>query len=298
MAYGTSQALEMAVKSAAQASPMDTGRAISGFYFHRLLCRVFSEPDCGFVLKGGQSVLARTIDARFTRDIDLLSNAKSLDAALEELKRLVALDLNDFVGYEFVGATKIKLEDDYRSGVKARFNVLMGRNRKQDISIDLVVDEVPQDGFDIVKPIDRLEIKDLPVFDYRVYPVSSALADKFFGIIEKHQGRVSSRIKDLVDIVLYATTEEIDGGALTKRVHLEASLRGIVLPEGFSVPPEWHRFYESAYRKLVRQTGLGTNCQSLDSGEALASKLYDPVLKGGAQDLRWDHEVLAWCEAK
>lgn len=50
MRYRTPAALEMAVKAAAKASPLDTNLAISGFYFHRLLCRVFSEKDRKFVL--------------------------------------------------------------------------------------------------------------------------------------------------------------------------------------------------------------------------------------------------------
>ena len=63
MKYKTPAALEMAVRDAARESPMDTNRAIVGFYFHRLLCRIFSEDDCRFVLKGGQSVLARVARA-------------------------------------------------------------------------------------------------------------------------------------------------------------------------------------------------------------------------------------------
>lgn len=55
----------MAVKEAAKKSPLDTNRAIAGFYFHRLLCRVFSDPDSPFVLKGGQSALARNLPERF-----------------------------------------------------------------------------------------------------------------------------------------------------------------------------------------------------------------------------------------
>lgn len=51
MRYRTPAALEMAVKAAAKASPLDTNLAISGFYFHRLLCRVFSEKDRKFVQK-------------------------------------------------------------------------------------------------------------------------------------------------------------------------------------------------------------------------------------------------------
>lgn len=53
MRYKTSEDLDKAIKAAAKASPMDTGRAYAGFFFHRLLCRVFSDPDPRFLLKGG-----------------------------------------------------------------------------------------------------------------------------------------------------------------------------------------------------------------------------------------------------
>lgn len=66
MRYRSAAALEMAVKAAASASPMDTGRAVSAFYFHRLLCRVFAGGNDSFVLKGGRAMLARTADARAT----------------------------------------------------------------------------------------------------------------------------------------------------------------------------------------------------------------------------------------
>ena len=84
MRYKTPAALETAVKEAAKKSPLDTNRAIAGFYFHRLLCRVFSDPDSPFVPKGGQSVLARTVDARATRDIDLLAREASAEAAVAD----------------------------------------------------------------------------------------------------------------------------------------------------------------------------------------------------------------------
>lgn len=40
MTYKTSDDLDKAIKAAAKASPMDTGRAYAGFFFHRFLCRV------------------------------------------------------------------------------------------------------------------------------------------------------------------------------------------------------------------------------------------------------------------
>lgn len=102
MRYRTPAALEMAVKAAAKASPLDTNLAISGFYFHRLLCRVFSEKDRKFVLKGGLSVLARTVDARATRDIDLLAQETELGVAARkiELPKAFAIPASWFENYE------------------------------------------------------------------------------------------------------------------------------------------------------------------------------------------------------
>ena len=52
MTYKSAAAVEMAVKSASSASSLDTGRAVSSFYFHRLLCLVFAGNNNYFVLKG------------------------------------------------------------------------------------------------------------------------------------------------------------------------------------------------------------------------------------------------------
>lgn len=199
MRYRTAAALEMAVRDAAKASPQDTNRAIAGFYFHRLLCRVFSDPKQHFVLKGGLGMLARVPDARSTRDIDLSTDALSAEEAVEDLRRLAAIDLGDFVAFRFEGAERIRLDDGYRSGHKVTFVPLLGGRPMQRVSVDLVADSIPCGTPDRVSPADRLDIAGVPVFDYLVYPVASAVADKVSGVMEVHDGRPSSRVKDLVD---------------------------------------------------------------------------------------------------
>ena len=140
----------MAVKEAAKKSPLDTNRAIAGFYFHRLLCRVFSDPDSPFVLKGGQSVLARTVDARATRDIDLLAREASVEAAVADLRRLDGIGLDDFISFSFDKAEPIKADDEYRSGMKVWFTPSFGGKSLQAVSVDLVVDEVDDVAPDMV----------------------------------------------------------------------------------------------------------------------------------------------------
>ena len=236
MAYKSAAALEMAVKESAKASPQDANRAISGFFFHRLLCRVFADGNESFVLKGGHGALARTLDARATRDIDLLSTRDNLEEALADLRRLAQQDLGDFLTFEFAGAEPIKAGDEYRSGLSVRFVPVLGAKRMQPISIDLVVDEVPLEGAETVAPADRIDVKDLVVCPYLVYPVGAALADKLCALAERHNGRASSRVKDLVDIVVYALTCDIDGADLQKRIHREISVRKLIQSQSSPSP--------------------------------------------------------------
>ncbi|MCB7036680.1 hypothetical protein [Eggerthella sinensis] len=77
------------------------------------------------MLKGWRSVLARTAKARATRDIDLLAEQADLDRSLAELKALAAMDLGDFMTFEFVRAEPTETEDEYRSGLKVSFTPLL-----------------------------------------------------------------------------------------------------------------------------------------------------------------------------
>lgn len=296
--YKSPAALEMAVKEAAKASSQDTGRAIAGFYFHRLLCRVFANGNSSFVLKGGQSVLARTLGARTTRDIDLLSRRSNLEDALAELRALVQQDLGDFISYEFVGAEPIKTEDEYRSGLSVSFVPMVGPKRMQAISIDLVVDEVPLEGAELIEPVDRLDIKGLETCDYLVYPVEAALADKLCALVERHNGRASSRVKDLVDIIVYVLSCDVDGNVLQLRVAREFGARRLSPIDSFVLPEGWGAPQARQYAKLCGQTGLPESLRSMEAASNLAAELFNPVLAGTAAGLFWNHANKAWerCE--
>ena len=180
-------------------------------------------------------MLARTADARATRDIDLLSEKADIDEALAELA-----------------------------------------------AIDLVFDRIAYGKSEVVEPADRIDVPDIPTFGYRIYPATSSLADKLCAMVEMHDGRPSSRVKDLVDVAVYAVTTDFDGGELCRRARIEATVRGIKLPEKYAAPMEWKRLYRSIFRKLVRQTGLPPEYAEIETAEALAASLLDPILSQGA----------------
>ena len=284
----------MAVKQAARDSDQDTNRAISGFYFHRLLCRVFEDGNCTFVLKGGQGMLARTVDARATRDIDLLSTRASLGDALSDLLALADKDLGDFIRFEYAGSNPIKTEDEYRSGLSVKFVPILGIKKMQGISIDLVVDEVPLDYAERLTPADRIHIAGLMTCDYLVYPVAAALSDKFCGLQEGHGARPSSRVKDLVDVAVYATTCDIDGKELQARLHREIAVRKLDGASRFALPGEWGAPQAKRYEKLSQQTGLPDGLKEMHNAESLARRLFDPVLSGECTAMRWSRDTMSW----
>jgi hypothetical protein len=293
--YATPRALEMAVKSAAERSPMDTGRAMSAFWFHRPLCRAFADGNDRFVLKGGRAMLARTTDARATRDIDLLARGNDLGEATEELKALAAADLGDQVRFAFSAADPIKTDDEYRSGAKLVFDMWLGSKRMQPVSIDLVVDEVPLERAERVCPADRIVVRGIEGCDYLVYPVEAALADKFCGIVERHQGRPSSRVKDLVDVAVYATTCDADGAKLRARLLRELGARGIPVPDGLCIPGEWGQTaYSKAYSKQAAGTGLPERLHDVREVADLGKTLFNPILDGEGAERRWACDELFW----
>lgn len=294
MKYKTPAALEMAVRNAARRSPMDTNRAITGFYFHRLLCRVFKGDDRHFVLKGGQGVLARTLDARVTRDIDLVAQEESLEEAIADLVQAVSIDLGDFVSFVFDRAEQIKAEDEYRCGTKVWFTPFMGTKKLQPISIDLVVDEVQGLEPEILAPVDRLDIEGLPVCDYRVCRVESALADKLLAMIELHDGRVSSRIKDIVDILVYAKTCSVDGATLAERVEKEASARKVAMPEEFVAPLWWKQNGSAQYVKMAKQAGVLDLAGNIAEAEELVNRLYAPCFDHSTNMRKWNPRTTSW----
>lgn len=294
--YRSALALEQAVKAAARRSGQDVGRAVEGFYAGRLLERVFSEERKPFVLKGGRGILARTLDARYTTDTDFLYRGDDLEEALGELKRLASKDLGDRMEFRFVSADKIAATQEYRNGCRARFEVVLdGTRRKSEIAIDLVADPVELGKADLVTPANRLDVKGLAVFDYLVYPVERTVADKVCATMQAYPGgRKSSRVKDLVDLVLHVTRYAMAGSDLSKAIEREAGMRRIGLLDAFRVPDSWLGPREGAYRKAAAEAKIPDRWLGVADAERVVKACVDPAIRLQVEGLEWDPEALEW----
>lgn len=297
--YRSALALEQAVKAAARRSGQDVGRAVEGFYAGRLLERVFSEERKPFVLKGGRGILARTLDARYTTDTDFLYKGDDLEEALGELKRLASKDLGDRMEFRFVSADKIAATQEYRDGCRARFEVVLdGTRRKSEIAIDLVADPVELGKADLVTPANRLDVKGLAVFDYLVYPVERTVADKVCATMQAYPGgRESSRVKDLVDLVLRVTRYAMAGSDLSKAIEREAGMRRIGPLDAFKVPESWRGPREGAYRKAATEAKIPDRWLGVADAERVVKACVDPAIRRRVEELEWDPEALGWAPA-
>lgn len=294
--YRSALALEQAVKAAARKSGQDVGRAVEGFYAGRLLERVFSEERKPFVLKGGRGILARTVDARYTTDTDFLYRGDDLEEALGELKRLVSKDLGDRMEFRFVSADKIAATQEYRDGCRARFEVVLdGTRRKSEIAIDLVADPVELGKADLVTPANRLDVKGLAVFDYLVYPVERTVADKVCATMQAYPGgRYSSRVKDLVDLVLHVTRYGMAGSDLSRAIAREAGVRGIGPLDAFGVPDSWLGPREGAYRRAAAEAKIPDRWLGVADAERVVKACVDPAIRREIEGLEWNPEALEW----
>jgi hypothetical protein len=296
--YSTPRSVEAAIKDAATrataADPsLDINKRIQLEHFNRFLSRVFSEAESSeWVLKGGTGMLARVPSSRATRDIDLYRHGFALTEALDDLIRLAAIDLGDYFRFLYVGHTDSIANDTqpYTEGFQVKFDVFIGLAKRGSLNVDLAVGTGITGEVDCVTPANALELPRLVCHQYRLYPVVDQIADKVCAIMTEYNQRPSSREKDLVDLVVFATTQDINGTALRVAILTEARRRQLEPFESFTVPSTWGAGYANLSRLVphcadYRNVGLATG---------LAKRLIDPALSGNADGKTWSRETLRW----
>lgn len=296
--YGTARGVQAAIKDAAKkatvADPsLDTNKRIQLEYFNRFLSRIFSEgSDSEWVLKGGAGMLARIPSTRSTRDIDLYRQGFAIEQALADLKRLATIDLGDHFRFEYANykPTIGTNTQPYTDGYRVTFNIFIGVMPRGPLRIDLAVGAGITDQVTTTIPATALDLPRLASSPYRLYPVVDQIADKVCATMGRYEGRVSSREKDLVDLVVLAVTHDIDGDALWLAVEAERRRRQMEPFNEFLVPPAWG----SGYAKLSKSVPHCVDYRTVRVAAELVSRLINPALDGQASGKRWSREVQGW----
>lgn len=293
-ARGVESAIKQAARKAAAADPsLNVNKRIQLVHFNRFLSRVFSEGEQSeWVLKGGTGILARVASTRSTVDIDLYRQGFTLEQALEDLQRLAAKDFGDHFRFQYSdhGPSIGTDAQPYTDGYRVEFDVYVGANRRGSLHIDLAVGAGMTAEPSIDAPATALELPRLVSRPYRLYPVVDQVADKVCATMTEYQGKPSSREKDLVDLVVFATTQSIDGTALSFAIATEVRRRKMERFEQFNIPANWGR----GYAKLSKPVPHCAEYPTVELARDLVSRLIDHALAGDADGRTWSPEARRW----
>ena len=296
--YASAKAVESAIRDAARtAFASDASTSVQDRIrqetFRRFLSRVFSErSDRDWLLKSGTGVLARVASARSTIDVDLFRANNSLDGALAELIRLASIDLGDFFRFVYTRHAPAVGGDQqtYTEGYAVDFDVYIGVDKKEPLHVDLVVGVSVTDEVTVAAPANRLDLPRLASHDYRLYPVADQIADKLCATMADYNGRPSSREKDLVDLVVLATTQPIRADALKRAIDVEAGARRLAPFTALVLPATWGR----NFARQAKDVPYCADYRTVELASELMRRFIDPALRGEVAGMTWTPERLDW----
>ena len=284
------QALEQRLKSSSTTGT-DFGRRRQLLVFDRFLARLAQVAGDTVTLKGGLVLELRLERARTTKDIDLRMMGSSRDV-LERLQEAGRLDLGDHMRFEIQADNEnpeIQNEgmryEGYRYRAECRLaGVIYGRPFGVDVAFgDPLIGEP-----DVVTAEDTLAFAGIAPPALRLYPVVSHIAEKLHAFTMPRR-RPNSRVRDLPDIALLATTGRIDATELRRAIETTFDFRSThLVPAAVPAPPE---FWEAPYAAMAVTDELPWT--TLREVTEAVSSFLNPMLRSGGL-VRWEPGQWGW----
>jgi hypothetical protein len=262
------------------------------FAYDRVLGRCFTAEDAeSWVLKGAGALLARLPGARHSKDVDLYYRQQSSlpESAVDALCAVLDTDLGDHFRFE---VTKISPLHEGMLGRRVHLTAYLGAPHSF-FHVDVVVGTTMTGRPEIVPPLTPLVVKGLIRPSYRAFPLPDHCADKLCAIIETHRqagvARASTRVKDLVDLALIASTQNMDAASLRRAILAGTAHRCIPMPPLFVVP-DWVA-WRAGYLRTARSAPVAV--PSFGDAVELVGRFLDPVL-AGRETGTWDPATARW----
>lgn len=293
-------ALWAAVTARAKTQALETGvpagELVRRFVIDRFLARVFALPGDEWVLKGGNATLTRVRDARATKDIDLAAEISDSSAAHAKLQDATMIDLNDHFRFVVTGsrATSGGAMQPGIAGIKVTIEAYCGAKRRDRFSVDVVSGSVMSTEPDMRSRPSLVPA--IPPVSVRLYPVVDHIADKLCATQSKYGtagDQPSSRVRDLVDLVVFALTQPVDGRALSDAIAAEWSHRRLLGSPFFDPPKEWGR----TYAQLARKVPACGDTVTFDAAVSLVTDFLSPALDRTAAGRIWSPARRDWAPA-
>lgn len=256
--------------------------------FDRFLARLVQAQPGAWMLKGGLALQLRMgSHARTTKDIDVLWTIPRL-----EMQRVLAsaasLDLGDWFAFVVQPTSDVLPglgQGSLRFSVTARLDGRLFESFHVDVG----------SGDPVVEPADSLTTPPMLAFagirpvTIPCYPLTQHLAEKIHAYVRPRATGESTRVKDLVDILLIAEQMTVDGSALLKAIHATFSAYGTIEPPLSlpSPPATW----AVTFKKMSEEVGLSRT--ALPAANEAARLFLEPVLRGEVDGV-WSPTDQVW----
>lgn len=294
MRYGSASAFRTALETRllehSRRSGLSLVRLRKSVVFSRLLARLLAVAPDRWVLKGGLAMDYRFgTRVRTTKDMDLASIGDE-EVAAEDLIAAQGVALGDFFNFE-INRTGQLDEMDGALAVRYHVRCLLAGRLFEEVVIDVGFDLPGGWDPEVVEGPDLLGFADIDPVEAPTLPLELQVAEKVHAYTRSYgdSGARSTRVKDLIDLVLVASAATLDAATLARALketfeHRDQHEVPTRLPEP---PAQW----ATPYRVLAREVELPP---SLTNAFAAASAMLDPVLTGTVTDGRWDHGQGRW----
>ena len=256
--------------------------------FDRLLARLlYTEPEA-WVLKGGLALQLRLGQrARTTKDMDVMWRLSAADLH-QLLTHAASQDINDW--FRFV-VERTQAEEDLLLGGGKRFYVraLLDSRPFESFHVDVGI------GDPMIEPVQLLPMPALLDFAgiaptvAPCFPITQQIAEKVHAYTRPHVSGMSSRVKDLVDLLLLAGLQPLFGSPLRQALQATFDARDThPLPATLPYPPvSWTQ----PFRRMADETALAW--RDLSDAVRAAQNFVDPVLQNQNVS-RWDPLSWTW----
>jgi predicted nucleotidyltransferase component of viral defense system len=285
------QALEQRLRTAAAGDDSRLVNARRRVLFYRLMARMEATAGDRWILKGGLALELRLPErSRATKDIDLDWQAPA-DELFDAVIDVARHDAGDFFAFtvERAGTPPERLGQSHRFRVVASlaerpfdsFQLDVGLRRRSVLEVEWL--ETPN----------VLAFADVEPPTVAAVALEVQVAEKLHAYTRIYDGdRSSTRVKDLVDLVLVADLLPLDADRLREAVKSTFRMRDThPIPKLLPTPPDdWW----PAFRELARAVGAPADIPAAHAG---AAALLAPVLSGVVRQGRWSPNDQEWVAA-
>lgn len=124
--------------------------------------------------------------------------------------------------------------------------------------------------------------------------IETRIADKvcaMYGRYGRDGDQPSTRYRDLVDLAVIITSQELDAARTAEALRYEAKRRALELPSQLTAPsPDW----EAGYRQAAAGTLLPPEFRAFSAAMAAVGECLEPLLTGARIEGDWKPEQMRW----